>query len=229
MLFVNDGKGRFSARPRRLPVQATACRARSTSGALADYDRDGFLDLYLCTYGYFIGVSEDKAGPPSPYHDARNGSAERAASGTTATAGSWRRRPRWASTRTTTASASPRPGPTTTRTAGPTCFVANDFGRKNLYHNEGLKSGKVALPATWRRPAGVEDYGAGMSATFLDYDNDGQPRHLRGQHVDRGRAARDGAAGLHARRVGRRSARSTGATPAATRSSATGATAPSRT
>ena len=45
-----------------------------TSGALADYDQDGFLDLYLCTYGYFIGVSEDKAGPPSPYHDARNGS-----------------------------------------------------------------------------------------------------------------------------------------------------------
>ena len=45
-----------------------------TSAAMADYDRDGFLDLYLCAYGYFIGVSEDKAGPPSPYHDALNGS-----------------------------------------------------------------------------------------------------------------------------------------------------------
>ena len=41
--------------------------------AVADYDRDGFLDVYLCTYAYFIGASEDKAGTPTPYHDAQNG------------------------------------------------------------------------------------------------------------------------------------------------------------
>ena len=44
-----------------------------TSIAMADYDRDGFLDLYLCVYSYFFGAGEDKAGTPAPYHDARNG------------------------------------------------------------------------------------------------------------------------------------------------------------
>ena len=40
---------------------------------MADYDRDGFLDLYLCVYSYFFGAGEDKAGTPAPYYDARNG------------------------------------------------------------------------------------------------------------------------------------------------------------
>ena len=88
---------------------------------MADYDRDGFLDLYLCVYSYFFGAGEDKAGTPMPYYDARNGppgvlfrndgrgrfvdvTAERA------------------STPATTAITSPRPGPTTTATAGPTCW-----------------------------------------------------------------------------------------------------------
>jgi hypothetical protein len=44
-----------------------------TSIAMADYDRDGLLDLYLCVYSYFFGAGEDKAGTPAPYYDARNG------------------------------------------------------------------------------------------------------------------------------------------------------------
>src|SRR5204863_488144 len=44
-----------------------------TSMVMADYDRDGFLDLYLCVYSYFFGAGEDKAGTPAPYYDARNG------------------------------------------------------------------------------------------------------------------------------------------------------------
>ena len=81
-------QGPFHARPEAFrfeqPLQGSL-----TSAAMADYDRDGFLDLYLCSYGYFIGVSEDKAGPPSPYHDAQNGSPN-VLLGTTATDGSWR-------------------------------------------------------------------------------------------------------------------------------------------
>ena len=44
-----------------------------TGLSMADYDRDGFLDVYLCVYSYFFGAGEDKAGTPMPYHDARNG------------------------------------------------------------------------------------------------------------------------------------------------------------
>src|SRR5262249_49862053 len=54
----------------------------------------------------------------------------------------------------------------------PDLLVANDFGRKNLYHNEGA-SGTVRFRDV-AAAAGVEDYGAGMSAAWLDYDHDGR-------------------------------------------------------
>ena len=91
------------------------------SMAMADYDRDGFLDLYLCIYSYFFGAGEDKAGTPTPYYDASNGPPnvlfrnDGHGSFVEVTA-------RSASTRTTTASASPPHGTTTTTTAGPTCW-----------------------------------------------------------------------------------------------------------
>src|SRR5262249_3694274 len=46
-------------------------------------------------------------------------------------------------------------------------------GRKNLYHNRGRRDGKVTFEEVSAQ-AGVEDYGAGMSASFFDYDNDGR-------------------------------------------------------
>ena len=55
----------------------------------------------------------------------------------------------------------------------PDLLVANDFGRKNLYRTKGLVNGQARFRDV-AAPAGVEDYGAGMSATFLDYDNDGR-------------------------------------------------------
>src|SRR5262249_22138713 len=55
----------------------------------------------------------------------------------------------------------------------PDLLVANDFGRKNLYRNEGLVNGKPHFKDV-AAAAGVEDYGAGMSAAWLDYDNDGR-------------------------------------------------------
>src|SRR5260370_37626833 len=51
----------------------------------------------------------------------------------------------------------------------PDLYVANDFGRKNLYRNEGGKFRDVAAEA------GVADIGAGMSARWFDYDGDGRP------------------------------------------------------
>jgi tetratricopeptide (TPR) repeat protein len=46
--------------------------------------------------------------------------------------------------------------------------VANDFGRKNLYRNNGDGTFTDVAPQ-----AGVEDIGAGMGICWFDYDNDG--------------------------------------------------------
>ena len=54
----------------------------------------------------------------------------------------------------------------------PDLLVANDFGTKNLYHNLGRRDGNVRFEDV-AASAGVLDHGAGMSAAFLDYDNDG--------------------------------------------------------
>ena len=170
LLFLNDGKGHFTQVPDafrfKQPLQGSL-----TSAAMADYDRDGFLDLYLCAYGYYIGVSEDKAGPPSPYHDAQNGSPNVLLRndghghfvevtdevGLDQNNDRFSFAPAWADY---------------DEDGWPDLLVANDFGRKNLYHHDGIVNGRPHFKDV-AAPAGVEDYGAGMSATFFDYDNDG--------------------------------------------------------
>jgi tetratricopeptide (TPR) repeat protein/peroxiredoxin len=171
LLFLNDGHGRFTRQPDAFrfeqPLQGSL-----TSAAMADYDRDGFLDLYLCAYGYFIGVSEDKAGPPSPYHDARNGSPNvllrndghghfvdvTRAVGLDANNDRFSFAAAWADY---------------DEDGWPDLLVSNDFGRKNLYHHDGMRNGQAHFTDV-AAAAGVEDYGAGMSAAFVDYDNDGR-------------------------------------------------------
>ncbi|HEX4963484.1 MAG TPA: VCBS repeat-containing protein, partial [Thermoanaerobaculia bacterium] len=51
----------------------------------------------------------------------------------------------------------------------PDLYVVNDFGRKTLYHNNGDGTFTDVTVAS-----GTLDYGAGMSASFGDYDNDGR-------------------------------------------------------
>jgi Flp pilus assembly protein TadD len=170
LLFLNDGKGRFA-------VVADAFRFDKplegvlTSIAMADYDRDGFLDLYLCVYSYFFGAGEDKAGTPAPYHDARNGppgvlfrndgrgrfvDATRDA-GLDAGNDRYHFAAAWADY---------------DGDGWQDLLVANDFGTKNLYRNLGKRDGRVVFEDV-AATAGVLDYGAGMSAAFVDYDNDG--------------------------------------------------------
>jgi tetratricopeptide (TPR) repeat protein len=170
LLFVNDGKSHFTRRPDAFRLKG-ALRGSPTSMAMADYDRDGFLDIYLCSYSYFIGASEDKAGTPTPYHDAQNGPPNLLLRNdghgrfvdVTDEVGLNENNDRfsfaaaWADY---------------DEDGWPDLLVANDFGRKNLYRNEGMVNGQVRFRDVAAQ-AGVEDYGAGMSATFLDYDNDG--------------------------------------------------------
>jgi Tfp pilus assembly protein PilF/peroxiredoxin len=171
LLFVNDGKGRFANVPDAFqftrPLQGVL-----TSIAMSDYDRDGFLDLYLCVYSYFFGAGEDKAGTPAPYYDARNGppgvlfrndghgrfiDATRE-SGLDEGNDRYHFAAAWADY---------------DGDGWQDLLVANDFGTKNLYRNRGAAGGRVTFEDV-AAAAGVLDHGAGMSAAFFDYDNDGR-------------------------------------------------------
>jgi Tfp pilus assembly protein PilF/peroxiredoxin len=170
LLFLNDGQGRFTAA--RDAFRFKALKGSPMSIAMADYDRDGFLDVYLCVYSYFLGAGEDKAGTPIPYYDAQNGppsvllrnDGQGRFLDVTEEVGLNENNDRyhfaaaWADY---------------DHDGWPDLMVANDFGRKNLYRNEGRKDGKVRFKDV-AAAAGVEDHGAGMSATWLDYDNDGR-------------------------------------------------------
>jgi len=171
LLFVNDGKGHFAHAADGFrferPLQGSL-----TSIAMADYDRDGFLDLYLCVYSYFYGAGEDKAGTPAPYYDARNGPPGvlfhndgrgrfvevTQEAGLEAGNDRYHFAAAWADY---------------DGDGWQDLLVANDFGTKNLYRNRGLRDGKVTFEDVAAQ-AGVLDHAAGMSATFFDYDNDGR-------------------------------------------------------
>ncbi len=171
LLFVNDGTGRFS------PVADAFTFGQPLQGVLtgltmADYDRDGFLDIYLCVYSYFFGAGEDKAGTPAPYYDARNGPP-----------GVLFRNDGRGRFVEVTAEAGLGTGNDRYHFAAAWAdydadgwidlLVANDFGTKNLYRNRGRVDGTVKFEDV-AASAGVLDHGAGMSATFFDYDNDGR-------------------------------------------------------
>jgi tetratricopeptide (TPR) repeat protein len=168
MLFLNDGKGRFTPLPQAFRFRS-APQGTFTSVSAADYDRDGRLDLYFCTYVYY--QSEAQYRYPTPYHDARNGPPNYLMRNcldqdppcfedVTAATGMDHNNDRFSF-------------------AGAWCdydsdgwpdlYVANDFGRKNLYRNTGGHFRDVA------EQAGVDDVGPGMSAAWLDYDGDGRP------------------------------------------------------
>jgi tetratricopeptide (TPR) repeat protein len=170
-LFRNDGRGRFTPDPGAFQLQ-DVLRGSPMSMAMADYDRDGFLDLYVCVYSFYYGAGEGKAGTPMPYHDAENGppsllfrndghgrfvDATREA-GLEAGNDRYHFAAAWGDY---------------DGDGWPDLVVANDFGRKNLYHNRGRQGGRVTFEEV-TKAAGLEDYGAGMSASFLDYDNDGR-------------------------------------------------------
>lgn len=71
----------------------------------------------------------------------------------------------------------------------PDLYVVNDFGRKTLYRNDGVpvaSEGGVPRFTDVTVESGTLAYGAGMSASFGDYDNDGvldiYVAHIRSEH-----------------------------------------------
>ncbi len=164
-LFVNEGHGKFRERPNAfqftIPPQGTF-----TGAAAADYDNDGWLDIYFCLYSYYQGADQYRY--PTPYYNADNGPANFLL-----------RNQRDGTFRDVTREAGLRANnkrfsfccawrPSLAGNA-PDLYVVNDFGRKNLYANNGTGHFEDIAPQ-----AGVEDVGAGMSVSCLDYNNDGK-------------------------------------------------------
>jgi tetratricopeptide (TPR) repeat protein len=164
MLFLNEGGGKFRQKADAFKF-ANPPQGTFTGAAVADYDRDGWLDIYFCLYVYYQGADQYKY--PSPYFDAENGPPN-----------FMMRNNRDGTFRDVTTEA--RLNQNNTRYSfccgwndfdqdgWPDLYVVNDFGRKNLYRNNGDGT-FTDIAAT----AGVEDVGAGMSVCWLDYNNDG--------------------------------------------------------
>jgi Flp pilus assembly protein TadD/peroxiredoxin len=164
LLFLNQGGGKFRLKPDAFQF-ANPPQGTFTGGAMADYDRDGWLDIYFCLYVYYQGTDQYRY--PSPYYDAENGPPN-----------FMLRNNRDGTFRDVTAETGLNQNNTRysfccgwsdyNGDGWPDLYVVNDFGRKNLYHNHGDGTFTDVAPL-----AGVEDIGAGMSVCWLDYDNDG--------------------------------------------------------
>jgi Flp pilus assembly protein TadD/peroxiredoxin len=165
LLFLNQGNGRFELKRDAFKF-ARPPQGTFTHAAIADYDRDGRLDIYFCLYSYYQGLDQYRY--PVPYFDARNGPPNfllhneghatfidrTEATGLNVDNDRYSFASAWGDANSD---------------GWPDLYVANDFGRGNLYRNNG--DGTFTAVST---KAGVEDPGAGMSACWFDFDNDGK-------------------------------------------------------
>lgn len=165
LLFLNQGDGTFRLKEDAFKF-AQAAQGTFTGAALADYDRDGWLDIYFCLYSYYQGP--DRYRYPLPYYSAENGPPNflfhNNHDGTfidvTRATGLHHNNNRfsfacgWCDY---------------DGDGWPDLYVANDFGKKNLYRNNG--DGTFTDVA---EQEGVLDTGAGMSVCWFDYNNDGK-------------------------------------------------------
>jgi Tfp pilus assembly protein PilF/peroxiredoxin len=166
LLFAKEGNGKFALKRDAFRFQNPPA-GTFTHAAIADYDRDGRLDVYFCLYNYYSGLEQYHY--PVPYFDARNGPPNflfhnegdgkfvdrTEAAGLKAENDRYSFACVWGDYN---------------NDGWPDLYVANDFGRNSLYRNNG--DGTFAAVSS---EAKVNEPGAGMSACWLDFDNDGRP------------------------------------------------------
>lgn len=165
LLFVNEGNGTFSLRKEAFHF-ARPPQGSFTHAAIADYNRDGRLDVYFCLYNFYQGLDQYRY--PVPYYDARNGppnfllrnSGNWVFEDATDTAGMNVENDRY----TFACSWGDVNGD-----GWPDLYVVNDFGRNVLYRNKGDGTFDAVS-----QEARVNEAGAGMSSCWLDFDNDGK-------------------------------------------------------
>jgi len=165
VLYINDGRGKFHLKADVFRF-ASPPQGAFTGAAVADYDRDGWLDIYFCLYQYYQATGQYRY--PSPYHDAENGppnflmrnNRDGSFVDVTTASGLYKNNTRYSFCCA---------WDDYNKDGWPDLYVVNDFGRKNLYHNNGDGTFTDIAPQ-----AGAEDVGAGMSVSWLDYDDDGR-------------------------------------------------------
>jgi len=165
LLYRNQGNGKFSYKEDAFRF-ASSPEGAFTHAAAADYDRDGRLDVYFCLYSYYQGLDQYRY--PVPYFDARNGPPNylfhnegngifrdrTEAAGLNIDNDRYSFACSWGDCN---------------GDLWPDLYVVNDFGRNNLYRNNG--NGRFTAISS---EAQVDEAGAGMSACWLDFDNDGK-------------------------------------------------------
>jgi len=160
---ANDGTGKFQL----VTVVSTPSSLFAINAV--DYDGDRDLDLYIAGYTLSAGVDlNDVFANPMPFHDANNG----APNVMLRNEGAWN---------FSDVTNEVGLGQNNSRFSYASAwedydndgdldlYVANDFGRNNLYRNEGGRFVDVAAELD------VEDIGPGMSAAWGDFNNDGHP------------------------------------------------------
>jgi hypothetical protein len=156
--LANDGRGDFTVRH----SLKAATGAAFYSLAAADYDLDGNLDVYATRY---VKTSYGDS-VPRPFHDARNGptnlllrlDGDKGFSNVTDAVGLGAGNDRFSLAAAWI---------DYDADGDPDLYVANDFGRNNLYRNDGGRFVDVAAQS------GTEDQAAGMGVSWADADLDG--------------------------------------------------------
>lgn len=164
LLMRNDGQAKFDL------VTRVPLLAQTFSINTADYDLDGDLDLFACGYNPSSEDLEESGalGSPNPFHDAKNGGRNTLLKNV----GSFDFRDATAesglneqnNTRFSFAAA----WEDYDRDGDPDLYVANDYGRNNLYRND--KGQFVDVAGELK----VEDMSSGMSVSWGDLNRDGR-------------------------------------------------------
>ena len=175
VIAKGDGRGKFSIHL----VLPTSDDVMSLSAA--DFDQDGRLDLYVCAYApssfleQSVNVSLAAESANFVYHDANNGAENHLFRNETSSDADWQFRDvtdeyglnennqRWSLAAS---------WEDFDNDGDQDLYVANDYGRNNLYRNDFDANGQrrfVDIAAM----AGAEDSASGMSVSWSDYDQDG--------------------------------------------------------
>src|SRR5947207_2717531 len=154
-LFHNNGDGTFRDVTKQSGIGEDCC---TTVASWADYDNDGLLDLYVGRY------LDPRTKIPTTFY-ARNGEPNQL----------YHNNGDGTFTNVTEKAGVGEKGLCLGSVWGdydgdgfPDLYVVNDFGRKTLYHNN--RNGTFTDVTV---KSGTLAYGAGLSASFADFDNDG--------------------------------------------------------